>query len=159
MSGSSLSWVDENSTTIEGNLTADPQEWASGGMGSKMFKFTVGTGNSFINVLAFGELAIKASTLKKSDRVRIRGKMISSKDEGYKLELEAASIVSSAPRKKWFSVGRLERYVQWFRIKAGSKEEAIELIAEGNGAGIEGQLEYHSTLSREEWKVEEEESK
>ena len=159
MSGSGLSWVDENSTTIEGNLTADPKEWASGGMGPKMYKFTVGTGSSFIDVIALEGMAVKASTLKKSDRVRVRGKMVSSKENGYKLELEAASIVSAAPRKKWYRVGRLERYLQWFRIKAGSKEEALELISENNGTGIEEQLEYHSTMDKDKWHVEEEESK
>lgn len=157
----SLSWVDENSTTIEGNLTADPKEWMSGGLGPPLWKFTVGTGRAFVDVVAVeGDTAKIAQKLKKGYRVRVRGRL--SNPEGgpkqYKLELTAAHITYSEPRKTWFQVGRLERHRQWFRVKASSKEEALEIVAKGEGEAIEGQLEYHSTLDTDQWQVEEERS-
>ncbi len=50
-----------------------------------------------------------------------------------------------------------EVWIQAFRIKAQTKKEAIDLVADGQGHFIEGNsgLEFSHSLSKDDWEVEE----
>lgn len=56
--------------------------------------------------------------------------------------------------KKKFKVVTKEIWEQEYLIEASSKEEAIELVANGNEQEVTP-MEYHSTLDKDQWTIEE----
>ena len=55
-----------------------------------------------------------------------------------------------------FVIGVREVHTQPYRVRAKSKDEAIDIVREGGGEIIEGALEYSHTLDPDYWTVEKE---
>lgn len=59
------------------------------------------------------------------------------------------------PKKKTFIVNVREVHIQPFRVEAETRQEAIEIVADGGGDLMEGCLEYSHTLDPDTWTVDE----
>ena len=57
--------------------------------------------------------------------------------------------------KKRYIVRRYERWIQGVWINAESKEEAIRLVAEGEGEDDQDLFEYSDTLDPDNWTADE----
>ena len=57
--------------------------------------------------------------------------------------------------KKAFVVGVREVYVQPYRVVAETPEEAVRLVADGEGDILDADFEYSHTLNPDTWTVEE----
>lgn len=58
---------------------------------------------------------------------------------------------------KEYRVAIMERWAQYYTVKAKSPEQAIQLVQEGEGDMKEGPMgfEYRDTMDTETWEVEE----
>lgn len=143
---------DENASIIEGNVSGQPFDTRSSGL-----RLSVVTGGDIIDVLVprAAVEALRKAGVAEGWRIRALGKLGGRKrPEGFTNELRADQIVWEPPKKKYV-VNRKEIHVQPIEVLAHSPEEARQMVVDGVGDDIGIGMEYHSTMDRKHWIVEE----
>lgn len=143
---------DENVVVIEGNVSGEPRSIHNAGL-----RLTVVTDGEVVDVHVptAAVKALLAEGVATGWRIRARGKLGERKRDGsFTNELQAHQIIWEPPKKKYV-VNRKEIHVQPIEVFAHSPEEARQMVIDGveDDTGIG--MEYHSTMDRKHWIVEE----
>lgn len=143
---------DENIVVIEGNVSGEPRS-----AHSTWVRLTVISNSAVVDVLVPKDAtaALQEAGVTEGWRIRARGRLSERKrDTGFTNELRADQIIWEPPKKKYV-VNRKEIHVQPVEVFAHTPEEARQMVVDGVGDDTGVGMEYHSTMDRKHWTVEE----